>query len=156
MYVTIVKILEGIKAKVIQQYNQKGIKASGSFERNIKIGRQGRTKVLLSMPFHSRFIISFRGNKPGRGPGPVKMGIIEQWIKDKGFPLRDYLTGQFIPKTETNIKKIAYLIRRKIGASGTRIYNNKAQPIDIDVIVKNEFDYRGEELANRIVQMIKI
>ena len=155
MYESIYKVLERIKAQIIREYRSKGLKASGDFERNITIGRQGRYKVVLTLPFYSQFIMKFKGNRGGN-KGPVKMGVIEQWIRDKGFPLRDYLTGQFMAKSETNIKKVGFLIRRKIREQGTDIYQNKRQPIDLDRIVDNQLDYAGEEIADRILQQIKL
>jgi hypothetical protein len=155
MYESIVSIMEGIKQDIITQYRTKNIRASGSFERNIRITRI-RNKVVMFLPFYSQFITSFKSNRGGRGPGPIKdwKNIIGQWIKDKGFPLRDYITGQFMSKTQANIDKVAFPIARKIMRKGTDIKLGKRQPIDLDIIINNQLDYRGEELADRILQDI--
>ena len=154
MYESIISILEGIKADIIADYRNKKIKASGNFERNIKITRI-RSKVVMFLPFYSQFITAFKSNRGGRGPGawPPFQSII-QWLKDKRLPLRDFLTGRFAPQTETNYKKAAYLISRKIGERGTDIHLGKRQPIDLDRIINDQLDYRGEELADRILQDI--
>jgi len=156
MYQSIFLILEDIKQDIIDQYEAKNIKASGAFERNIKIGRRGR-KVFLSIPNYSKYISLFKQRKPGRPPGGFPpVDVIKQWIKDKGLILRDFTTGQFKSKSESNLDKTAYLIGRKIAEKGTDIYLNKREPIDIDSIVDNKFDYRMEDLANRILEDIKI
>lgn len=157
MYESIFKILERIKTQIIQQYNQKGLRASGRFENLFSTGRQGRYKVVLTIPPYSQYIMKFKSNKGGRGPGsqpPPK--VLEKWVKDKGLQLRDFTTGRFTAKTETNYKKAAYLIGRKIAREGTDIHKGKRQGIDLDAIVDNQFDYLGNELADRILQDIKI
>ena len=154
MYQSIITTLEAVKRDIIKEYNSKKLKASGDFERNITIARQGRYKVVMTLPSYSQFIMKFKGNKGGSKGGSG--GNIEKWITDKGISLRDYLTGQFMPKTQTNIKKVAFLFRRKIKEEGTDIYLGKRQPIDLDRIVDNVFDYKGEEIAERILQDIKL
>jgi hypothetical protein len=158
MYESIIKILIEVKQDIIQQYRGKRIKASGSFERNIQgPQRQGRYKVVLTLPAYAPFITKFKSNRGGRGPGKQPPpNQIEQWVQDKGLNLRDYLTGRFMSKTQSNIKKVAYLIGRKIGAKGTDIYLNKRQPIDLDEIINNRLDYNGDELADRILNDLNI
>lgn len=159
MYVSIIKILNEVKQDIIQQYNSKRIRASGDFARDIEgPRRQGRFKVVLFLPAYAPFITKFKSNRGGRGPGKQPpRNELEKWVRDKGLNLRDYLTGQFMSRTETNIKKVAYLIGRKIGATGTDIYQGKRQPIDLDEIIDNRLDYNGDELADRILtDMIKL
>jgi hypothetical protein len=152
MYESIVKVLNNVKREIIQQYNAKGLRASGSFERGITVARQGRYKVVMTLPYHSQFITKFKGNRPGVKKAPFDK--IKQWIKDKGFPLRDYLSGQFMSKSNTNLNKVAFLITRKINKSGTDIYQGKRKPIDLDQITENQFDYNMDEIADRILQDI--
>ena len=155
-YQSIFLILEDIKQDIIDQYEQKGIKASGKFERNMIIARRGRI-VSLTIPYYSQFISIFKGRKPGRGPGAFPpVDAIKQWIRDKKLILRDYLTGQFVSKSERNIDKTAFLISRKIATKGTDIYQGKRQAIDIDQIINNRLDYRGNELANRILEDLRV
>lgn len=156
MYQSIISTLEEVKRDILNKYHSKKLKASGDFGRNITIGRQGRYKVVLSLPPYSQYIMKFKGNRGGSKGMAGPLGTIEKWVKDKGFSLRDYTTGRFMAKTQTNIKKVAFLIRRKIMDPGTDIYIGKRQPIDLDRIVDNKFDYKGEELADRILQQIKL
>jgi len=73
-----------------------------------------------------------------RGPGNVKKGVIEQWIMDKkSFKIRDMKTGKYLPKTEKNVKSVAYVIRRSMKAFG---YYNKPKnfwEISVDKIENN-------------------
>jgi len=155
VYQSIVLILEDIRQDIIDEYEQKGLKASGNFERNMRIGRRPR-KFFLSIPYYSQWIGLFRGRRPGRPPGKYPpQDVIIQWIKDKGLQLRDAL-GRFTSKSETNYKRTAYLISRKIAEKGTDIYQGKREPIDIDKIIDNRLDYRGDELADRILEDIKV
>ena len=154
MYQSIISALEEVKRDILNEYNSKKLRASGDFERNITIARQGRYKVVMTLPSYSQYIMKFKGNKGGSKGGGG--GNIEKWITDKGLSLRDYTTGQFMARTQTNIKKVAFLIRRKIMNQGTDIYLGKRQPIDLDRIVDNRFDYKGEEIADRILQSIKL
>jgi len=157
LYTPISQLLERIKKDIIQQYYSKGLKASGSFEKNMTIGRQGRYKTVLTLPNYSQFIMKFKGNTLGRGKGGFPpVAAIEQWIKDKGIPLRDLGSGRFATKTSTKIKQVAYLIGRKIAEKGTDIHLRKRQPIDLDVIVNDQLDYAGEEIADRILQELKL
>ena len=157
MYESIFIILERIKTQMIRQYESKGIKASGSFSRNISISRQGRFKVVLRLPFYAEYITKFKSNRGGRGPGGFPpMDAIVQWIKDKGLQLRDFTTGRFKAKTDTNYRQAAYLIGRKIASQGTDIYKGKRQPIDLDEIINDQLDFAGNEMADRIVQEFKL
>lgn len=155
MYEPINKMLEGVRDDIIKQYNALGLKASGYFARNIKIARQSRYKTVITLPYYAEYITKFKSNKGG-SKGRTPNGVIEKWIRDKAFPLRDYLTGQFMAKTDTNISKVAYLIRRKIFQRGTDIKIGKRKPIDLDKIINDRLDYAGEELADRVLQEIKI
>jgi hypothetical protein len=64
---------------------------------------------------------------------------IKEWIMNKkSFRIRDYKTGQFLPKTEKNVDSVAFVIARSIGRWG---YQNKPKnfiTIAIDKIMKNE------------------
>ena len=160
MYESIKILLERIKADIIRQYHQKGLRASGSFERNMSIQRNGRYKTVLKIPFYSQYIMAFKSNKGGRRPtgpeGTPPSSVIEKWIRDKRLSLRDYLTGQYMSKTDSNVKKVAFLIKRKIQKQGTDIHLGKRQPIDLDQIINDQLDYAGNEMADRILQEIKI
>ena len=74
--------------------------------------------------------------QPGAsGGGGVFRPAIEQWIMNKkSFRIRDYKTGQFLPKTEKNVKQIAFVIARSIGKFGFQNKPNNFVEISIDKI----------------------
>ena len=158
MYESILKILAGVKSEMISQYKAKGLKASGKFPTLFKIGRQGRYKVVLTIPYYSQYITKFKSNKGGVKPGGKfpNINALIQWLKDKRLPLRDFKTGQFTARTDKALKQTAFLIGRKIKEKGTDIHLGKRQPIDLDQIINNRLDFAGNELADRILQDIKI
>jgi len=43
---------------------------------------------------------------------------LQEWIRYKPVPLRDFETGQFVPMTRSNIRSAAYLMGRKIAKQG--------------------------------------
>ena len=154
-YESIFSILEDVRQDIIDQYEQKGIRASGGLDKNSKVIRSGRM-VILRMPYYSQFVSILQGTPTGRGPGgfPPQNALIK-WIKDKGLIPRNDL-GQFTKKSESNYKKMAFLIGRKIAEKGTDIYQGKRQAIDIDEIINDRLDYRGNDLADRILQDLRI
>lgn len=158
MYESIISILNAVKSEMIKQYRAKGLKASGKFPDLMTVARQGRFKVVLTLPFYSEFITKFKSNKGGVKPGGRFPNIdnLIQWLKDKKLPLRNFKTGQFVGKTESEYKKAAGRIGAKIKRDGTDIAQGKRQPIDLDAIINDRLDFAGNELADRILQEIKI
>ena len=69
----------------------------------------------------------------------ANIGAIKDWIMNKkSFRIRDYKTGQFLPKTEKNVDSVAFVIARSIGRWG---FQNKPQnfiEVALDKINKNE------------------
>jgi hypothetical protein len=148
MYQSIVTILEDIRQDIIDEYDRLGLRASGEFDRDSKVGRRGR-KVYLSFP-HGYIM---EGGSKGGWPAE---NIIIKWMKDKGIQPRDWATGQFKSKTENNYRQAAFLISRKIYNIGTDIYIGKREGIDLDKIIGDALDYRGGYLADRIIKTLKI
>ena len=52
-----------------------------------------------------------KGVAQGRGIPPAKM---RDWIEASRIQPRDLMTGQFIEKTESNMRSMAFLMNRKI------------------------------------------
>ena len=64
---------------------------------------------------------------------------IKEWIiNKKSFRIRDYKTGQFLPKTEKNVDSVAFVIARSIGRFGFQNKPKNFIEISIDKIMKNE------------------
>ena len=76
---------------------------------------------------------------PGASPKDGKFRpAIEDWIMNKkSFRIRDYKTGQFLPKTEKNVKGVAFVIARSIAKFGFQNKPKNFTTIAIDKIMKD-------------------
>ena len=76
----------------------------------------------------------------GRQPGKwANINAIKEWIMNKkSFRIRDYKTGQFLPKTEKNVDSVAFVIARSIGKFGFQNKPKNFLEISIDKIMNNE------------------
>ena len=154
LYESIFTIMEDVRQDIIDEYEGLKIKASGNFEKKMKVGRKGK-KVYLRLPYYSQFISIIDGRNPGRGPGGMpSIDVIKKWVKDKGLLLRDAL-GRFTTKSDANYTRAAKAIRWKIGKEGTDIHQGKREAIDIDKILNDRLDYALNSLANRILEDLK-
>jgi hypothetical protein len=75
-----------------------------------------------------------------RQPGKwANINAIKEWIMNKkSFRIRDYKTGQFLPKTEKNVDSVAFVIARSIGKFGFQNKPKNFIEISIDKIIKNQ------------------
>jgi hypothetical protein len=87
----------------------------------------------------------------------ANIGAIKDWIMNKkSFRIRDYKTGQFLPKTEKNVDSVAFVIARSIGRFGFQNKPKNFTTIAIDKIMKNEQirqiieDATYDDLLNKI------
>ena len=69
----------------------------------------------------------------------ANINAIKEWIMNKkSFKIRDYKTGQFLPKTEKNVDSVAFVIARSIGRFGFQNKPKNFLEISIDKIMNNE------------------
>ena len=75
-----------------------------------------------------------------RQPGKwANINAIKQWIYNKkSFRIRDYKTGQFLPKNEKNVDSVAFVIARSIGKFGFQNKPKNFITIAIEKIMNNE------------------
>ena len=75
-----------------------------------------------------------------RQPGKwANINAIKQWIYNKkSFRIRDYKTGQFLPKTEKNVDSVAFVIARSVGRFGFQNKPKNFTTIAIEKIMNNE------------------
>jgi hypothetical protein len=75
-----------------------------------------------------------------RQPGKwANINAIKEWIYNKkSFRIRDYKTGQFLPKTEKNVDSVAFVIARSIGKFGFQNKPKNFVEISINKIMNNE------------------
>ena len=78
-----------------------------------------------------------------RKPGATKKDgkfrkSIEEWIEKKNsFIIKDFKTGQTLPKTEKNIKQVAYVVARSIAKFGFQNVPKNFIEVSIDTIMKD-------------------
>jgi hypothetical protein len=73
--------------------------------------------------------------KPGKW---ANINAIKEWIMNKkSFRIRDYKTGQFLPKTEKNVDSVAFVIARSIGKFGFQNKPKNFVEVSIDTIMKD-------------------
>jgi hypothetical protein len=79
-------------------------------------------------------------DRKGGGEGKfANINAIKEWIYNKkSFRIRDYKTGQFLPKTEKNVDSVAFVIARSIGKFGFQNKPKNFVEISIDKIMNNE------------------
>lgn len=79
-------------------------------------------------------------DRQGGGEGKfANIGAIKEWIYNKkSFRIRDYKTGQFLPKDEKNVDSVAFVIARSIGRFGFQNKPKNFMTIAIENIMNNE------------------
>jgi hypothetical protein len=79
-------------------------------------------------------------DRKGGGEGKfANIGAIKEWIYNKkSFRIRDYKTGQFLPKTEKNVDSVAFVIARSVGRYGFQNKPKNFMTIAIEKIMKNQ------------------
>ena len=145
-------LLEDIKQDIIDEYEGKGIEASGFLGRTIVV-QETRTGARLSIPDYGFFVMLSEDNpKGGRGPGkpPPRQSIVD-WLKVKPrLALRDWSTGRFLAKTDQNYQAVAHLIQQKIAQMGTDIRLGRRPGINLtNILDKNENLY-GDRVADAV------
>ncbi len=118
------KYLEELKTKLIEEYKNLGLKASGEYERGLEYEVEDNVLRVVA-PYHSWFME--HGREPSKKFPPRK--AIESWIEVKeGLP----------PIFKEKKKQFAYLIARKIAEEGIKVPNRFNKGEVISKIV-NEF-----------------
>ena len=76
---------------------------------------------------------------PGASPKGGKFRpSIEEWIMNKqSFIIKDFKTGQTLPKTEKNVKQVAYVVARSIAKFGFQNVPKNFIEVSIDTIMKD-------------------
>jgi hypothetical protein len=128
---------------------QKGLTsrvASGSLRNSIgavvEDNKQGiqviKLTALNGQPLTNTYAYWLINGRQGTGRF-ANIGAIKEWIYNKkSFRIRDYKTGQFLPKTEKNVDSVAFVIARSIGKFGFQNKPKNFIEIAIDKIMKNE------------------
>ena len=129
------EFLERVRERLIEDYNAKGLRASGLTAKLLKVTGSGN-KWRLQTPDY--FIFEILGRGPGEIP-PLKE--IRNWVISKGLPIRS-----------------AVPIAKTIGKEGTKIFKGEAQGIDFQAIFDEEMKIFlkefGDEQAAKIADVV--
>jgi hypothetical protein len=130
---------------------QKGLTsrvASGKLRNSIKAtvvdNKQGiqviRVTAIGGKRLEDTYAYWLINDRKGKGEGNfANIGAIKEWIMNKkSFRIRDYKTGQFLPKTEKNVDSVAFVIARSIGRFGFQNKPKNFTTISLDKIKNNE------------------
>jgi len=152
------KIGKGWQPKKVTKKTFRGnYVASGTLLNSIKTTGEGFTRN-VEMERYGEAII--KGRKPwrkakGKGNKGIPIKDMNRWIKQNKMKPRDMATGQFIPKTASNMKAMSFMMNRKIKHFGiepfdfvgisadftTEKYRSQlrtAMKLDIETLFKNE------------------
>jgi hypothetical protein len=95
------------------------------------------------------------GRKPGKW---ANIDAIKQWIiNKKSFRIRDFKTGQFLPKTEKNVDSVAFVIARSIGRWGFQNKPKNFITVAIDKLINNQqiVNYLEEETFDDLMNALE-
>ena len=95
-------------------------KLRSSIKSVVKTDREGLQVIQLTafgQPLSNTYAYWLINDRQAGGRPPS--GDIAKWIMNKkSFRIRDMKTGKFLPKTEKNVVRVAYVIARSIGQFG--------------------------------------
>lgn len=137
------EILNDIALNLLIDYDSKGLRASGKFERITNVVKKGGEPVLI-LPHYTKYITDGVGSIGGFNPG-----AIAQWIRDKGILARDPKTGRF-----RTFKQTAFAIAKKISEQGTDIYLGQREGLYLRTAINRAFENKGGVLIGDIVEHI--
>ena len=119
--------LEAIKKELIERYDELGMRASGSWEKELVVSVEEKGGMYLGKIEGADYTYYMQhGRGAGRLP-PIK--AIEEWIQNKG-----------IVPIERNMKvsSLAFAIANRIAKEGTRRYQRGGTPAFIEEVITSE------------------
>jgi hypothetical protein len=124
-----VKGFEPIKAKVLNTYKAKGMKASGNFERELEIVPLPNGAVLMGADYTEQLEGGRKPTSSGASAStPTLKEKILDWIRDKGI-IADGITDD----------SLAFLITRKIHREGWNRSKHGGVGLISDAIKEDDF-----------------
>lgn len=135
----VVKLVEEARKKIIDNYDNMGLRASGRFERELVVESSGGHVRLLA-PSYSWHMEN--GRSAGKAP---PREVILQWIKDKRLVFDKLSDNQ-----------AAYLICRKIAREGINVPNPYNPGGVISNILNDEFERELKEKLTGIATEVII
>lgn len=130
---------EQLRVDMIREYNAKGMKASGQFERELKVEVSEFRASLIGMNYAEQLELGRERTVNGNTGGQTLLEKIKTWIEDKGIrPLE--------PKMTTST--LAFLITRKIHREGWDRRNHGGVELVSSVITPE----RIQKIIDRVSQ----
>lgn len=120
--------MEAIKADLITRYDELGLRASGLWADSLENKTKGLSGQIWGMDYTE---ILEDGRKPGKMP-PVE--AIKDWIEAKKIVF-----------TGITLSSLAFVIARKIGQEGTRMY-----PMGVDLITSVITPERIQSIIDKV------
>lgn len=129
------KLLENVRAEIIDDQQTKGIRASGQSARSLKTKtREISGTIKGTLTGAAYFTFQEQGRRPGKMP-PVQS--IRDWIEAKGIQ-------------SDNPESLAWAIAKKIAKEGSDIYQNKRPALATQQIIEIEIEKSRPEINKAI------
>ena len=129
------KLLENVRAEIIDDQQTKGIRASGQSARSLKTKtREISGTIRGTLTGAAYFTFQEQGRRPGKMP-PVQS--IRDWIEAKGIQA-------------DNKESLAWAIAKNIAKTGTDIYRNKRPALATEQIIEIEIEKSRPEINKAI------
>lgn len=129
------KLLENVRAEIIDDQETKGLRASGQSARSLKTKtREISGTIKGTLTGAAYFTFQEQGRRPGKMP-PVQS--IRDWIEAKGIQV-------------DNKESLAWAIAKKIAKEGSDIYQNKRPALATEQIIEIEIEKSRPEINKAI------
>lgn len=145
--------LSNVKAKIAQQMQANNRNASGCTVDSLTIDINGNVGTLYGA---AQFLSIEKGRNPGKAPYGF-VGIIKQWILDKGIAVKS------IPSKSKNVKYTPYerglnsmagAIAYNIMKKGTRLYRDKCYNDIYTSAINEELALMADDMMLEVSQSI--
>lgn len=139
---SISKLLEDIRLEIIQDQEDKKIRASGESAKSLKYKVK---EVSGNISGTLTGLNYFYWQEYGRSPGTLPpIDAIKKWIKTKGIKPVDI--------SETSL---AWAIAKKIQKSGTKAKRNESPRLDILGIIDKNYESNKEDISKAMFDQFK-
>lgn len=150
--------LERIRAKIAENINSKGLRASGKTERSMRIEGDAFGMRLVGRPYFQSLEL---GRPAGRVPHNFA-AIIRQWIIDKGLsvrmvPYKRKPSERWQPKysvQERSLRMAAGAIAHNIAMHGTQLYRAGGRMDIYSPVIAEEVEQLSRQYTDIIAKSI--
>lgn len=139
------EFLTTVKEDIIKQIDAQKRNATGDLKRSLRVVSNQYLKGELRSNRYIQNLQTGVGSKPKGLP----FKEIKDWIKAKGIKPRR--KGKFIPATETNINRTAFVIARSIKEKGTAIKRGQ-KGLSIDQLIKENMPETLKDMGTKMIK----